>query len=175
MLPQNNIHNRFKVIATGKAKNINVITTGTDINLTELAIENAYISADDDAEIRLNEVTNLTKDIAKRTNLVLNKKPINRTDNSQYQSSKKNQQSNPNIKYIDFKIKNNSLKRYNFIVVGPKKDGNYFSYGFSMLPQTKRNEKWTNGTKIYKKKKSGERELLVTITLNDENEVVNLF
>lgn len=79
------------------------------------------------------------------------------------------------ITWINFKIKNNSWNRNNFFVVGPKQNGNKFSYGFPMMPGTKRDEKWSVGSKIYKVNKLGLRKLLFEIKAEDEGKVVDLF
>ncbi|TMM57207.1 hypothetical protein FEE95_12010 [Maribacter algarum] len=79
------------------------------------------------------------------------------------------------IRYIDFKIKNNSSNRNNFYVIGPKPDGRNFSYGFPMMPGKVRKEKWTTGTKIYKVNRIGLRKHLVTIMDKDEDKIVRLF
>ena len=79
------------------------------------------------------------------------------------------------VKYISFKIKNNSFNRNNFYVIGPKPDGSKFSYGFPMMPGMTRKEKWTTGTKIYRVNSLGLRKLLITIQENDENKIVPLF
>jgi len=79
------------------------------------------------------------------------------------------------VRYIKFKIKNNSFNRNHFYVVGPKPNGGKFSYGFPMMPGQIRKETWTTGTKIYKTTKLGLRKLLVTIKADDENQVVKLF
>ncbi len=79
------------------------------------------------------------------------------------------------VRFINFKIRNNSSNRQNFYVIGPKPDGNKFSYGFPMMPGAVRKENWTNGTRIYKVSGLGLRKLLVTIELDDENQIVDLF
>ncbi len=79
------------------------------------------------------------------------------------------------IRYIEFKIKNNSFNRNNFYVIGPKPNGRKFSYGFPMMPGKVRKEKWTTGTKIYKVNRIGLRKLLRTITEKDEDSLVKLF
>ena len=78
-------------------------------------------------------------------------------------------------RYINLKIKNNSLLRKHFVVVGPKPDGRSFSYGFPMMPGAVKSEKWTIGTKIYKENSVGGRDLLVTLTEEDEGQTVKLF
>lgn len=82
---------------------------------------------------------------------------------------------NDKPKFINFKIKNNSFNRNHFVVIGPKPNGRKFSYGFPMMPQAKRKEYWTTGTKVYKVNKLGFRKLLITIKPEDENKVVRLF
>lgn len=79
------------------------------------------------------------------------------------------------IRYINFKIKNNSNNRYNFYVVGPKPNGKKFSYGFPMMPGSTRKESWTTGTKIYKVGTLGMKTLIRKIKFSDENKIVNLF
>ena len=79
------------------------------------------------------------------------------------------------VKWIRFTIKNNSMNRNNFFVVGPKEDGSRFSYGFPMMPLATRKENWTTGTKVYKVNRIGVRTLLITIDAQDEGETVNLF
>ena len=79
------------------------------------------------------------------------------------------------IRYIDFKIRNNSDNRHNFYVVGPKPDGRKFSYGFPMMPGAVRKENWTTGTKVYKVSGLGLKKLLVTITQDAEDSTVDLF
>lgn len=81
----------------------------------------------------------------------------------------------PEAKFIDFKLKNNSRKRINAYVRGPKPDGKYFSYGFPMRAGQVRKENWTVGTKVFKQTNLGIRKLLVEITADDEGEVVMLY
>ena len=79
------------------------------------------------------------------------------------------------VRYISFKIRNNSTNRNNFYVIGPKPDGRKFSYGFPMMPGKIRKEKWTTGTKIYKVGQLGLKKLLITIKAQDEDQTVDLF
>jgi len=50
---------------------------------------------------------------------------------------------NPDARFINFRLKNNSLKRINAYVRGPKPDGSHFSYGFPMLPGQVRKKDWS--------------------------------
>jgi len=77
--------------------------------------------------------------------------------------------------YIAFKIKNNSLKRQQFYVKGPKPGGEYFSYGFPMNPGQKRNENWTVGTKVYRVSAMHTKVLLIEIKAENEGQTVDLF
>ena len=79
------------------------------------------------------------------------------------------------IRYINFKIRNNSDNRHNFYVVGPKPDGRKFSYGFPMMPGAVRKENWTTGTRVYKVSSLGIKKLLVTIKPEAEDQTLNLF
>ncbi len=89
--------------------------------------------------------------------------------------TKSNRSKDTSIKWISFKIKNNSWNRNQFVVVGPKEDGSKFSYGFPMMPGFTKKERWTTGTKIYKVNKIGLRKLLVKIKPEYEGKTINLF
>jgi len=80
-----------------------------------------------------------------------------------------------NAEYITVKIKNNSWNRQSLEVKGPKKDGSYFGYGFPMMAGSTKKERWTVGTKVYKKTALGSRKLLLTIQKEDANKTVKLF
>ena len=88
---------------------------------------------------------------------------------------KANQPIDESIAWIDFKVKNNSGKRHNFFVKGPKPDGRSFGYGFPLNASASRKKHWTVGSKVYKVSKTGVRKLLRTITAEDEGQTVNLF
>ena len=88
---------------------------------------------------------------------------------------KKEVVTNPDARFIKFKIKNNSLKRINAYVRGPKPDGSFFSYGFPMLPGQVRKKDWTVGTKVFRVTRLGIKKLLLEITEDDEGEVVKMY
>ena len=81
----------------------------------------------------------------------------------------------PKTKYIDLKIKNNSSKRINAFVKGPKPDGSRFSYGFPMRAGQIKKERWTVGTKVFLVTELGTRKKLVEIQEQDENQIVELY
>lgn len=80
-----------------------------------------------------------------------------------------------NVRFINFNIKNNSWLRNSFVVVGPKRDGTSFSYGFALFPGQSKKERWTIGTEIFTENRAGKRTLVATITAADENQLVKLF
>jgi len=82
---------------------------------------------------------------------------------------------NSEIRFINFKIENNSFNRNQYVVVGPKPDGSTFSYGFPMNPGQVRKKYWTNGTKVYKTNWWGVRKLVLTIKAEDEGKTVKIY
>lgn len=80
----------------------------------------------------------------------------------------------PEARYIDLKVRNHSSQRLNYYVRGPKPDGRYFGYGFSLNPWQTRKKNWTVGTKVYQVNRMGVRKLLLQITAEDEGKVVKL-
>lgn len=78
-------------------------------------------------------------------------------------------------RFVDLKIKNNSMQRINAYVKGPKPDGKHFSYGFPLNPGQTRHKNWTIGTKVYQVSKLGTRKLLIEIEEEDEGQVVKLY
>lgn len=166
-----------KVKVSGLCEEVRVRVSGTDVDLENTKINYADITINGRATVTLNEVNQLDTDLDRNANIVLLKEPGKYIGNSQQEvkGRKPEYVANPNLKYISFKIKNNSWTRKHFVVVGPKKSGNTFSYGFPMMPGSTKTENWSVGTKIYKEGKLGSRDLLVTIKAEDEGKVVKLF
>mgnify|MGYP000020277182 CR=1 FL=1 len=77
-------------------------------------------------------------------------------------------------RYISLKVKNNSWRRKSFVVVGPKKDGSSFSYGFSLFPGQTKSERWTIGSEVFIVR-GKDQTLVTTIEAKDENQLVKLF
>lgn len=94
--------------------------------------------------------------------------------NAQTILEKNNEQISTNTRYINLRIKNNSWTRKSFVVVGPKKDGTSFSYGFSLMPGATRAERWTIGSEVFRVR-NGQQSLLTKIEAKDENQLVKLF
>jgi len=81
----------------------------------------------------------------------------------------------PDARFIKFAVKNNSGKRIQCYVSGPKPDGSRFSYGFPLNPGQTRDKDWSVGSKVFVVSKLGTRRLLRKITAKDEGQVVRLF
>ncbi|MFK8103709.1 MAG: DUF2807 domain-containing protein [Saprospiraceae bacterium] len=77
-------------------------------------------------------------------------------------------------RFIDLKLKNNSLSNIRAYVKGPKPNGKYFSYGLNFFPLTSKKERWSIGTKLYRVHKSGQKVLLHEVKAEDEGTTVKL-
>lgn len=99
-----------------------------------------------------------------------NKTPVRSTANSKSSKVK-----NPEARFINFYIRNNSLNRIQCYVKGPKPDGSTFSYGFPMNPGQKRKKYWSVGTKVYRVNHMGMRKLLLEITSENEDQIVKMY
>lgn len=163
-----------RVILSGKVATLTVKNEVAKIDASELLVAKAKISISSWGSVIANVTEVIESDIDKSGQLVLVNEPETYRGDAK-EVFAKNLKEPENVKWIKFKIKNNSLGRKNFYVVGPKKDGSRFSYGFPMMPGATRKEDWTVGSKIYKVSKLGFRKLLVTIKAEDENQTVKLF
>lgn len=168
-----------KVIIDGKTKTLRLATEIGQINATTTEADKVYVNIWGSGTVKVNPKSYLWADVSNDGKLLYTQLPEDNTiktksggmafTTSDYKIKKEE------VKWISFKIKNNSRNRHNFMVRGPKADGSFFGYGFPMMPNAKRKEKWSVGTKIYKQTTLGFKKLLVVITADDEGEVVNLF
>ncbi len=163
------------VIVSGQTKNLNIgIEVGT-VDATNLIAQNANVNIWSWGTAKVNVIEELNSKLDKNANLIIVNNPKILKGDTQKTLKKVNLMTNKDVRYIKFKLKNNSLSRNHFFVVGPKPDGSSFGYGFPMMPQALRKENWTVGTKVYKVNALGFRKLLITITEENEEQVVNLF
>jgi hypothetical protein len=164
-----------KVIVDGKTKQFNVGAENGDVDASELKAENARVNIWGWGKVKVyaeNELYSTLKEDARLE--VVNTPKSLKGDTKRYLKNAQKEDTS-NIKWISFKIKNNSWNRNQFFVVGPKKDGSKFSYGFPMMPGKVKKERWSTGTKVYKVSRLGIRKLLVTIKAEDEGKTVQLF
>lgn len=163
-----------RIVLSGKVASLKVKNEVAKVDASELIAAEAKISISSWGSVTANVTEVIDTDIDKSGQLVLVSEPKTyRGDAKEVFTENLNEPEK--VKWIKFKIKNNSLSRKHFYVVGPKKDGSRFSYGFPMMPGATRKEDWTIGSKIYKVSKLGLRKLLVTIKAEDENQIVKLF
>ncbi|MFD1061655.1 GIN domain-containing protein [Winogradskyella litorisediminis] len=168
-----------KVIIEGKTKELRLGTEIGHIDASNIEAEKVFVNLWDSGTIKVNPTKYLWADVSNDGKLLYTQLPkdnkIKTKSGGMVESSSNYKMKKEDIKWISFKIKNNSSNRNQFIVKGPKADGSYFGYGFPMMPNSKRKEKWSVGTKIYKQNALGFKKLLVIITPEDEGKVVNLF
>lgn len=168
------------IILEGKTKTLRLGAEVGTINATKLEAENAYVNLWNWGKIKVNVTDTLWAKVTNGGELLYVKRPktldvTTKKDGTVLSMTEKAEQKDKDVRYISFKIKNNSKNREHFEVVGPKPDGSKFGYGFPMMPNATRKENWTVGTKVYKVTSLGFRKLLVTITADNEDEVVKLF
>ena len=164
-----------KIVASGKVKQLNLGIENGTIDASKIIAKNVRVNIWGYGKAKVfaaNEIYSIIKNDGKLE--LVNTPKILKGDTKKV--IKRNEELvNNKITWINFKIKNNSWNRNNFFVVGPKQNGSKFSYGFPMMPGTKRNEKWSIGSKIYKVNKLGLRKLLVEIKAENEGKIVDLF
>jgi len=163
-----------RIFLSGRVAELWVENKVAKVDASELTAAEAKISISSWGSVIANVTELIDTDIDKSGQLVLVQEPESFRGDAKEVFSK-NLKEPENVQWIDFKIKNNSFSRKHFYVVGPKKDGSRFSYGFPMMPGATRKENWTVGSKVYKVSKLGLRKLLVTIKASDENQTVKLF
>lgn len=164
-----------KVVVSGKVDQLNIGAEIGEIDASNLIAENARVNIWGRGKVIINvenEVDSILKNDGK---LVLTNEPLILKGDTQKAVTDSKNEWNSNIAWINFKIKNNSWNRNQFFVIGPKKDGSKFSYGFPMMPGYTRKENWSVGTKVYKVNSLGLRKLLVEIKQEDKDKTLKLF
>ena len=159
-----------KVILSGEVDDLRITAKNGTVEASKLKSRIASVKIKGDGKAMLNVSENVVCNLSKNARLV--------NINEEAMSSDCMQNKNTEVvetRYINLKIKNNSWSRKHFVVVGPKLDGSSFSYGFPMMPGAVKTERWTVGTKVYKENNIGMRDLLVTLSEDNEGEVVELF
>ncbi|WP_299525825.1 DUF2807 domain-containing protein [Winogradskyella sp.] len=168
------------IIVEGKTKELRIGSELAKVDASKTKAEKVYVNLWSWGNVTVNPTEKLWAEVSNDGKLFYLSKPENfdvkKKNGGQVLSlAEKDKIKNLDAVFIKFKIKNNSTNRNNFFVVGPKPDGTKFSYGFPMMPNTKRKENWSVGTKVYKVNSLGFRKLLITIKKEDEGKVVELF
>ncbi len=168
------------IIIEGKTKEFRLGVELANVDASKLVAENAFVNIWSWGNAKVNVTNTLDAEVKNSGKLIYVNSPKKlkkktRKEGRIVSAETSNTIKNPDAEWIHFNIKNNNSKRNNFFVVGPKKDGSKFGYGFPMMPNTTRKENWTVGTKIYKVNRLGFRKLLITIKKEDEDTTVKLF
>jgi len=163
-----------KIIVSGSANSVSLDAENGIIDASKLNVKEAVINIWGKGKAIVNATDLVKSKLDKAARLVFVQQP-KEVKGDTNQVSKKEKQLFANAQYINIKIKNNSFKRNHFRVEGPKEDGSYFGYGFSMIPGASKKERWTIGTKIYSIDKSDNKTLLITVRAVDADETIKLF
>lgn len=164
-----------KVVASGTVKQLNLGVELGEVEASQLIAKNVKVNIWGRGKATVHAKDEIYSIVKNDGRLVLANTPKSLKGDTKRAIAKTKKSINNNLTWISFKIKNNSWNRNNFIVVGPKKDGSSFSYGFPMMPGFTRKEKWSVGTKVYKVNRIGLRKLLVKIKASDKDKTVKLF
>lgn len=161
------------VVLQGEVEELRVKSKMGFVDGSALFCKQAIVKIKSDGKVKVNALSSVDCDI-KEDGMFENIGEASNSSNCD--RGEQNRMTEPvDTRFISLKIKNNSLRRNHFVVVGPKPDGRKFSYGFPLMPYQTKKERWTVGTKIYKENSIGMRTLLVTLTEEDEDGVVKLF
>ncbi|NNJ82271.1 MAG: hypothetical protein HKP11_08770 [Flavobacteriaceae bacterium] len=164
-----------KIIANGRTKLLTINSKKGTIDASDLEARNANVSITGSGKVIVNVSDTLARDLDSKARLEYANEPMKIIGEPTAIEMNRNKTDFANARFIDISIKNNSWNRRNFVVEGPKKNGSTFSYGFPMMPGSVKKERWTVGTKVYRKKSMGKRELLLTIKAADEGKTLKLF
>ncbi len=163
------------IVAKGNTNSVGIGAENGTVDATELQAKSAFLNIWGAGKAMVNVSDVLESNLSNDARIEVIGAPKVLKGDSKRAIAKSRKPKNVALKWISFKIKNNSSNRNQFAVVGPKADGSTFGYGFPMMPFTSKKERWTTGTKVYKVNKIGLRKLLVVIKAEDEGKTVQLF
>lgn len=161
--------------AIGTTKYLQIDSSNGNISASGLITEKASINIGGSGKVTVYATEELDAQIYGDGSLTLLHEPKLKQIKRTQLTEEKRFEPNENLKWINLKIKNNSWNRNKFVVIGPKKDGGHFSYGFAMFPGTTKTERWSIGTKVYKDRGAGVKEYLVTVQESNRNNTLKLF
>ena len=167
--------NTGNIKISGKTDDIAISVGTAKVDATKLLATNGNFLFQSWGEISATVSDKVVTNSRENGKLLLTNKPLEFVGKPTFKIVGEQDKQDASIKFIKFRLKNNSTNRNHFYVVGPKPDGSNFSYGFPMMPYQIRDKDWTNGTKVYKVNDMGLRQLVKIIGLEDENQLVNIF
>ncbi len=163
------------ILLIGKIQNLGIGAENGTVDASKAAAKEVFLNIWGPGKALVNATDLLNAKLSNEATVSLITKPKKIRGNVRKVLGKNKPMDKKEIRFITFKIKNNSRNRHNFYVIGPKPDGKNFSYGFPMMPGSTRKEKWTIGTRVYKVSPWGLKKLLVKIDAKDENTTLPLF
>lgn len=164
-----------KIEVKGVVDELSIAIESGVVDASKLLAKEAIVNIWDDGKAIVYAENQIKSTIKNEGRLELVNSPKVLKGDTQKAIEKTKQIENSSIRWIQFKLKNNSWNRHHFFVIGPKQDGTKFSYGFALMPGESRQENWTTGTKVYKVNGLGLRKLITKIRDEDEGKVVKLF
>ncbi len=163
------------IILNGEVQILGVGAESGTVDASKIVAKEVFLNIWGPGEALINATDLLDAQLSNKAKVSLFSKPKKTTGDVRKIHRKNTGTKKKETRYISFKIKNNSLNRNNFYVIGPKPDGKKFNYGFPMMPGKTRKEKWTIGTRIYMVSSLGLKNLLVKIEAKDANTTLPLF
>jgi len=164
-----------EIRAYGTVEVANINAENGFVNAKEMLVQTSRLNVWGRGKASINASDEVLGEMSKDAKISFVQTPKKVANAIKNRMEKKESATYADADYITLKIKNNSWNRNHFEVRGPKKDGGHFGYGFPMMPGATKKERWTVGTKVYKKSKLGLRKLLVTITADDAGKTIQLF
>lgn len=165
-------------ILNGSVSRVLIRTKTGEIDARELQTNYADVAISSHGTVKLGTVDELIADISSRGTVVYSGEPTIKNKSSsddaallhsdEYVDPQQNE-----VEYVAVTLVNNSRKRVHLRVEGPKERN--FSYGFSMISDSKRREDWPIGTRLYAENTLLADELLLTIAEEMQGELVEIF
>ena len=165
-----------KVSLHGKAERLQVRTKTGEIDASNLDAPYADVAISSHGKVKLGVVSDLKTDVNDNGTVVYDGAPDIDNRNDQAQIVSVTEYVDPQeieVKYIEFVLVNNSRKKLELRVEGPRERP--FGYGFNLLGNAKRKETWPVGTKLYSEGKLLSDKLMVTIKEDMAGQEVDLF
>lgn len=159
----------------GKALKTSVWSGSGSIDLSELETQVMEVDKNGNGALRI-QVSDTLKIKGDAGEVVYQGNPtiIHQNEGVEALSADEASKNKETIVYVNFKVKNNTNSKKDFIIKGPR--GASFGYGFPMQPRTTRSKRVPVGTKIWLQHPNGIRgKLLLEVSADDEGKTINLF
>lgn len=156
----------------GAVETLDIYSEKSTINAYNLKTKKAKVEIEKDGMVYLNASEELS--VKNKEDGKVKNKGAAINSNAETVSAEKIEKKRIDTRFINLKVKNNSMRTLHTYVKGPKPDGNYFSYGLPFGPMKTRSEYWSIGTKLYKVGLLGKKTLIYEVKEEDEGQIVKL-